>query len=1302
MAVDAPLQDQAVDTPPPVNPEDSLDFLKRMKSKMSPDDVAKMKAIDVGEVTASVARGKADRQRVIPIGGGSGSGGGSGGIDDNQVQNDFVESRRKIELANAQRELDSLLSVKPGKPATPAEGQPPAITPLPNAPAKQILIPHPDEALPLGARILKGVTSVGKDIGGGLLGIPKHVVGGLLDATNNLMTFAGDTVRAAENAGLPSFYVQFLNEKGNWDPKVMNQAEGQKLSDQQKAQGATFVPAPDKPDTVTGDIIRTGVAFLAARRMIAKGPTSFAGNVAADAGAGAIALKPGEARISNILDEYSPNFITNWLKAKPEDEGTMLGHLKTGLEMGGFGAAVHGVIQTLKIAKAAIKGAATPELGAQGATASADAGAVPSAAGEAPQPMSRAAAETAVQNIKNDLPFESTARPAPTDAEIIAQARANGWPPHDSGNALAVATGRPTVEISPQFRQGFDHFMAQERGDIPTPLSAVEGTANADLRSADFSSTGSNPVKVNLNMINGPDDVKDAIARISTQIPAQAVVKNQEVIEAALAQGKTVDQLLSSDAGSEMAKQVVSLRLVENSMSSQFLDLAKTYAANPGEGAKAEALAAYAKLSTVFEYHNQLGSNLGRGVQAFGIKLPQLSIPYATAVKRIAEETGPESDMFLQRLAKLDTPDQVAAAARSAYAMTHKDWMMYGWYNALLSYKTVTKKAISDAGMAAWNVATRYAAEKIGAVNGTKNGVAPGEWAELIHGYTGSFTDSLKMAQAGLKEGRSQFNKVSSDASFLDAFDKPSALAEYGPVEIPRDNPSWSAKEYLRAAMPTSVIGAFDDFATTANYMAAKRALAYRTASNKGLTGTDLESAVVALQNEPPTWLHRQAVDEALRNTFKEPLTGAFEKFKTLVDGLTMPIGHGLNFELPVGRILMPFVKVPANILRWSYTNSALPLLSASSRISAELAAGGATRDLAMARIGLGTGLSMSMLGLALSGKITGKGPSEKELHRAWLSAGNEEHSIKFGDKQYSYNPIEPFGLMAAAISDTVDIMRFAKEEDSGQAALSLVFGTGEALMSKTYLEGMASFFKTMDNPEKESARYVRNMAASALVPNVVKGFRDGMDPWLRSHYDLLQTIENRLPYLSQGLPPQRTRWGDAIPAKEGYAPMFSGTAAAKMLSPVAIGPMLQTEPIDKWIWDNRQAFPRGPDNKLGLGGIGLHQDFSSGRVSTQIELTPAQHDRLQVLAGNELKDPRTGLGAKDTLNALVAGVYPESTSQYQWDSGSPAAKALVVQKVVNTFREAAKKTLLSEDQELMGAVRAGWDNRAGALTAKP
>lgn len=1245
---------------------------------------------------------------------------------DDTVKNQFVAMRAGAGAPNVDREFEALLAGGAQKAAPgAAEG---AAEPVPGMVQGAAAAPPQ----PLAGRILGGAKAVVSDLVSGLAGTPKHIVGGLLDAVNNVNDLLANTT-----AKVPGGYMQLLNTKGEWDPRLMSHEEGRALQlEQQKmrleGQGHGFTYSAEDPDTITGNVVRTGVSFLAGRRALAGNPTSKLGNVAADFVGGAAAVNPNSPRLSNIIDSVAPNFITDFLKAKPEDEGTLTAHLKSGLEMAGLGAVVTKVVQAVKGIKGAL--AKTP------ATALDEPPALAAAGGGAPEAAPAAGAAEAVAQpqgtalerlmaMESDIPWEQTpptkakagsagAAVANIEASASAAAKAEGglmappdaaakralalgYPEAETGNALSVARpDTPTVEVSPELGAKFERYMAQERGEIAAPLEA-NAKPLAAQRSVDFSSTGGNPVKVNLNRIEGPADLKDAIARVSAQIPAQAVRSNEAVLEAAHSLGMSPETFLAGPGGALADKEVVALRMVSNDVARQFLDLARE-AATPGASAdsKAQALAAYAKFNDILGFMEGAKAESGRSVQAWGIQVAGSRVPYASAVKQLATVAGgPESAGFLERMGALETPEQIASATRAARTMSSRDWMMYGWYNALLGPKTVVKKGLSDAFMGMWNVATRYAAETFG----PSGGVATGETAALLQGYKASFGDALQLARKAFQAGRSQFDEGS---QYLESFDRGQALAESAP-EISTEMPTMAMRDYLRTAanvksyLPTTWVGAIDDFATMMNYQAERHALAFRHASSQGLAGDELQTAVASLEAETPQWLHRQAVNSAMANTFKEPLEGLAAKLKDVFDAANIPLGHGTNFELPVGRIIAPFIKIPINITRWSYTNSPLPLLMPSSRISAQLAAGGATRDLALARITLGSTLAASFAGLTLSGTITGRGPSDPQLQRAWQAAhgGDVRHSLKLGDTYYGFNTIEPIGLMAGVIADTHDIMRFAKEEDAGQAALSLAFGAGEALLSKTYLQGTADLFKALQDPDKESARYLTGLLSSAAVPNTVKDIARGMDPWMRQHYELLDTIESRLPYISQGLPPQRTLWGDPIAVKDGYMPFLTGSGVARTLSPITVVDK-EGEPIDKWIFEHRLDFPRGPDNKLGLSKPARIQSFSAGpQVNAQVELTPEQHDRLQVLAGNELKDPSSGLGAKDTLNALVDGHGPAGL-QRQWDNASDAARALIVQTVVNKFRMASKQQLQQEFPDLQEALQAGWQARASALTA--
>jgi hypothetical protein len=149
--------------------------------------------------------------------------------------------------------------------------------------------------------------------------------------------------------------------------------------------------------------------------------------------------------------------------------------------------------------------------------------------------------------------------------------------------------------------------------------------------------------------------------------------------------------------------------------------------------------------------------------------------------------------------------------------------------------------------------------------------------------------------------------------------------------------------------------------------------------------------------------------------------TGLARTIQDVADQTNLPLPH-TDFQIPVGRIIMPFVKVPANIARFVYRNSPVALAFPSSGLRAELNAGGATRDLAIAKLGLGTMASLGPADLAISNTMTGRGPSTRR-------------SIARGEPPAT-SPVRSTSADSAAFADEIDGPRLKKALDGAQRSL--------------------------------------------------------------------------------------------------------------------------------------------------------------------------------------------------------------------------------------------------------------------------
>lgn len=868
---------------------------------------------------------------------------------------------------------------------------------------------------------------------------------------------------------------------------------------------------------------------------------------------------------------------------------------------------------------------------------------------------------------------------------------------------------------------------------------------------------GDNPVQASLAQIQDPKVMAETLQGVASFLPKLDEVPDETLRRLAYSSAMSPADVMAGLRGNlPDAQSIVAWSALENSGGRQLGALAQKAVESGAPEDWEAATRAFALQNHLVGEWTRAGNAQGLAFRARQIETVA-SDDYTGSIRDIIQSMGPSNvEDAIRKVASLPTPEAQSGFTSAMRWMGSRDGMLTGWYNYLLGPKTVVKKALTDVTMPLWNVATRYAAEKFGS-----GAVADGETSALISGYTGAFGDALRAAGRGLSStgreflnsvptenplgavvpalkagardfssaldannpfraagrglmaGRSQFM---SDLSTMDGLQRTrlSLLANGAPDlanGVPASQPTRAGLAYLRAALPTSWIAGVDDFAKTFHYRAELRAQAWREGSTAladkdgNVDGAALGSYVNDALRNPSPAIHEAAISKAQELTFTEPLTGVAEKLADAADRFNIPIA-GSRYQIPAGRIILPFARTPANFVRFMYRQSPLPLMFPSEPFKAEMARGGATRDLALAKIGLGTGLSTAVAGLAMGGMLNGHGPADPTLNAAWRDAGNAPYTVRLPGTRGATFPIEPFGMMFGAIGDTVDLMKYAPPEDADQLAMSLALGTGHAFLSRTYMQGLGDFMEAMQDRGNDGARWVDSLAASLSVPRTGADAAGALDPWLRAHYSMMSTIEARLPFVSKDLPFARDQWGDPIPLRDAYLPGMTGSGAAHMLSPIEARPdPSKVNPIDQWIWDNRTAFPASDQGRLGLTRPGMTQTYSAGKLDAHVRLTPEQLSRLQQLAGNGLKDGN-GLGAKDTLNALVQGTHPDTGMQSEWNQSSPAAQAMTVLSTVSKFRGAAKQQLRTEYPDINDAVTQQLGDKAakvqGAVSSQP
>ena len=202
-------------------------------------------------------------------------------------------------------------------------------------------------------------------------------------------------------------------------------------------------------------------------------------------------------------------------------------------------------------------------------------------------------------------------------------------------------------------------------------------------------------------------------------------------------------------------------------------------------------------------------------------------------------------------------------------------------------------------------------------------------------------------------------------------------------------------------------------------------------------------------------------------------------------------------------------------------------LASVQSTYKQAVQAGGEQAYLAQANMHLGAAAIAYMTYKAASGELNGVGPSDPELRKQWLQAGNMPYSIALGGWRVSLLNLEPLGPMADVPASIVDAMRPVMEKIQQQHAMREQLGLNKHLYGDHHpvLKAMrqtADWVDATRGTDSEDGLHVLTalIASSAdalLRPTVAKSMAGAMDAFVNA---TPQSVEHWLGDIMAGLTP--------------------------------------------------------------------------------------------------------------------------------------------------------------------------------------
>ena len=573
-------------------------------------------------------------------------------------------------------------------------------------------------------------------------------------------------------------------------------------------------------------------------------------------------------------------------------------------------------------------------------------------------------------------------------------------------------------------------------------------------------------------------------------------------------------------------------------------------------------------------------------------------------LKAITGKGGKRTDDLINGLKDVDFSDP-AAVNRFIYDATKTrfekltDGAFELWINGLLSNPlTHIVNTTSNALTLAYTYPERILAAGIDAaaakITGAKRGLYFGETAQDIFSFSKGLQDGIKRFADAMRKG-DMANKL-----------------DYRPTALP---------EKVSKYLPTRALTAEDAFFKGFIENAELGRIAYRQAAGEGLKGQALQEKITELLASPTEGMLEAASKQGKYLTYQKELGQVGRTVLRARD--TIP---GLKY-------FIPFVKTPLNIVKFALERSPLGLYdSVSKALKGELKGAELSEQLAKPLMGIMLGLSVYHL--AELGYITGGTPKKKGERDEKMATGWQPYSIKLGDNYYSFGRMEPLGSIMGMAADMNQIKKGMNEKENFNLAAAILGSITTNLSNKTFLQGLSNIVMAVSDPTRYGPQLIKNLAGS-VVPSVSGGVARAIDPNMRDIRTTADTLQSRIPGMSQDLPAKLTVWGEPIERP--------GSPASRFLSPMPISEE-KGSPIEKEM--TRLDLDIGyPSRKIG-----------------KVELEPDEYWEM-VAKGSQ--------PAKKMLDMLAQSSTWKAKSTYQ--------KEHDIKSIVNRYRESAHKQMVAK-----------------------
>lgn len=732
---------------------------------------------------------------------------------------------------------------------------------------------------------------------------------------------------------------------------------------------------------------------------------------------------------------------------------------------------------------------------------------------------------------------------------------------------------------------------------------------------------------IDLSKLDTPQDISRALRTTQDRVGFDAATRGQvtqaETERLAGELGMTVDTLLSRRQGQAFnAEEALAARQLLAKSGNELVNAAKAIRGldNPGDELLGEFRRKWMRHVAIQEQVSGATAEAGRALAQFRMTANSRAIrgDVLGALVRAGGGKDGLQDVAGQLIEAVEAgPGVFNALAEKAAKPKFRDKVSELYINMLLSGpQTHAVNMASNTLTAMAQIPEHAAAALIGGARRAVSGkpidrVTAGELGARSFGLLQGTREGARMLARALKTGEaSDFaTKIEGD--------------EFKAI-------SGLKGEVIR--VPTRLLSAEDELFKGIARRMEINGQAARMASKEGLKGEAANRRIAELSANPTDEMLESALDYGRYLTFQRPLGPVASKVSAITN------------ETLAAKVFLPFVRTPTNLLKFAAERSpAAPLLK---EWRADFQAGGARRDLAVAKSLLGTGFAATIYKFALDGRITGSAPTDPKKARLLYADGWKPYSIRIGDQWYSYKRFDPFSTTLGVAADLATLPEGMSERQRDDKTTLLVASIMGNLASKTWLSGLSDLTSALHEPDRYAGNLIERLAGSFAVPSGVAQVARTIDPVQRETGSVGEALRNRIPGLSDDLQPRRDIWGLEVVNEGGVGP--------DIVSPVWSS-TAKEDPVNQELMGLDYA-PSIPARSYTAGG-------------KRVEWTPEQYDKLQELAGRE---------AHENLSRMI--------STPEWQSMDDTARVKAAKKVVRLARENARAAVL-------GAPSDSWDD---------